>query len=109
MMVSKIDSLSIGANDLVEALWAVPDNAREAIIKVLEAANAAVKKAATLGVQLGSDAVLGATNAEAKFAALAEDIVKRDPKLTMIEARAKAIQENPLVYDEYLAEQGQRH
>ena len=109
-VISKVDSLAMGPDDVVEALWNVTDDAtREAILKLLEAANEAVKKSATLGGQLGSDAVTGATNAEAKFSALAEEIMKRDPKITAVEARARAITENPEVYDEYLAEQGQRH
>lgn len=108
-VVAKVSSLAVGSEELVDALWAIPEEARAAIIKLLEAANAAVVKSATLGGQIGSDAVLGATNAEAKFEALAEEIVKRDPKTTLIEARAKAITENPALYDEYLAEQGQRH
>jgi len=104
-----VDSLAIGTDAVVDALWGIEDDEkREAVVKILEAANVAVSKAGVLA-QLGSDATLGATNAEAKFEALAEEICKRDPKTTMIQARAQAITENPELYDEYLSEQGQRH
>ena len=103
-IVSKVDSLAIGVDAVVDALWAIPDDeARANMLKVLEAANVAVAKAGAMA-SLGSDATTGLTSAAAKFEALAEEIVKRDPKITMIEARAKAITENPVLYDEYMAE-----
>ncbi len=103
-IVSKVDSLAIGVDAVVDALWSIPDDdARANVLKVLEAANVAVAKAGAMA-SLGSDATTGLTSAAAKFEALAEEIVKRDPKITMIEARAKAITENPVLYDEYMAE-----
>ena len=103
-IVSKLDSLAIGADACVDALWAIQDEeARAKVLKVLEAANVAVSKAGAFA-SLGSDATTGLTSAAAKFEALATEICKNDPKTTMIEARAKAITENPELYDEYMAE-----
>lgn len=104
LVAQSIDSLATGTDEIVSALWGIQnDEAREKVRKLLEAASAAVKKAGTFN-QIGSDAQTGATNAEQKFDALASEICKSDPKMTMVEARAKAITDNPELYEEYLDE-----
>lgn len=103
-VISKLDSLAIGTDACVDALWSIQnEETRAAVLKVLEAANAAVSKAGAFA-QLGSDNQTGLTSAAQKFEALATEICKNDPKTTMVEARAKAITENPDLYDEYMAE-----
>lgn len=105
-IVSKLGDLAVGTDAVMDALWSIDDSdVRDAVLKILEAASVAVSKAGAYGGQLGSDAAgTAGGSASAKFDAIAKNIVDKDPKVTMVEARARAITENPELYDEYMAE-----
>lgn len=72
--------------------------------RVLKAADAALKAGGAPFVEIGKSGGDRAASAEAAIAAKADEIRKRDPKLTQEQAATQALSEDPSLYRRYLAE-----
>ncbi len=105
--VGDLTGLPQKRDDLVDLLWTMDDEkARESMQKNLEAAAAAARRGNVFG-NIGSDLAGGDTgSAYAKIQAAAVEIKKANPKLTVEQARAQAMNDNPELYDAYLDEDG---
>ena len=72
--------------------------------RVLKAADAALKAGGVPLTEIGKSGGDRGGSAETAIAAKAEEIRKRDPKLSVEQAAAKALEEDPSLYRRYLAE-----
>ena len=87
---------------IVKAVRASAPGKFDELRKLLDAANAAVKTSVALET-VGSDS--GTTDVEAQHAAKVEELMKADPTLTRVVARAKAW-ETPGLQEEYRKQKG---
>jgi len=100
-----LSGLAISAADLAPVLKGVGETSPELLAKVTEvltAASNAVKESA-LFTEIGKR---GSTESAGKVEDIAKALQKADTKLTKEQAFAKALEDNPALYTEYLAETG---
>ncbi len=102
--VGDLTGLPEKRDEIVERLYKMTNvEDRDAMLKVLEA-SAEMARRGALGNELGSGYTDGGS-AYAKIESFAKELQKADPKLTIELAKVKAMEQNPQLYDEYLAEE----
>lgn len=99
--VKDLDGLGQTREALVDMLWTLPEKERGTTQKSLEAAAEAARRG--IFNEVGSDLGEGG-GAYAKITAIAEEIRKANPDLSEAVSRKQAMDENPELYDLYLAE-----
>ena len=93
---------------LIESLWTIPDVEKRANVqKSFEAAAAAARRGGVLG-EVGSE-LDGGGSAYAKIEAVAAEIRKANPEMSEAVSKAKAMTENPELYDQFLEEDSAVH
>lgn len=107
--VGDLTGLPQKRDDIVGHLWAMTDaEARTTLQKTLEASAEAARRGGLLG-ELGSD-LTGGGSAYAQIEAQALEIRKGNPALTEAVSKKMAMEQNPDLYDQYLAEEtGPQH
>lgn len=100
-----LSALPAKQEDIVKVLKVVADKApevEEVLNSILKAAHGALKESDIFKSE-GSDAAADNTTAIAKFDAAVKDIRAADPALTAEQAFAKALDQHPELYDDYLS------
>lgn len=100
--VGDLNGLGQKREDLVKMMYALPKEQRETTQKSLEAA-ANMARSGVLFEELGSG-LTGTGSAYEQITAISEEIRKANPGMSEAVAKKEAMEKNPELYDQYLAE-----
>lgn len=93
-----VGGLAVPSSEIADLLFDVPAEKRAALVKILGAASTAAELG--MSTPLGSDIATDPNGTDGKLAALAAEIRKADPTLTIEQARGEAYEQNPELYVE---------
>lgn len=94
-------------SEVADLIYDVPQEKRTKLVALLKAADAAAAQGGVLST-LGTDRGDPASGALAKIEAIATELRKSNPALSIEKARTRAMQENPDLYEEAEAERRSR-